>query len=91
MIYSDTFLKDEKKKEPVCPLLLLQNECLIPYEMQMSSVFNFKELIKKNKTMARDQWDCLFGAFIPEIDYERGDPIEKCIDQFEQWAGRYPE
>lgn len=57
----------------------------------MSAVFNFRELIRKNKTMARNQWDILFGACIPDIDYEKGDPIEKCIDQFESWAGRYPE
>ena len=57
MFYDEIFLRNEKKLKPLCPLIFLEPKCLIPFEMQISLIYNFPRLIKKT-------------AFDPEIAKE---------------------
>lgn len=47
MFYDEMFLKDpEKKKKPLCPEIILETRCLIPFEMMVSVIYNLPRLIK---------------------------------------------
>jgi len=48
MFYDEIFLRDERKKKPLSPLIFLDPKCLIPYEMQISLIYNFPKLLKMN-------------------------------------------
>lgn len=91
MFYSDIFLKDDQMLKPVCPILLLQPQCLIPWDMQNALIYNFEKLLKKDKTMACDHYDLVYGSFIPDIDYKAGEPIVEIIQLFEKWTDKFPE
>ena len=89
MFYSELFLREGKKK-PLCPDIFLEPRCLIPYEMQMSVIFNMPRLIRQNEKIAMQQWDLIFGAFLPPIIFKIGDDMELVIPIIEKWLARYP-
>ena len=90
MFYDDIFLRDDKKKKPLCPTMLLQPSMLIPYEMQQSLLYNIPRLIRMNEDVARDQFDTVFGAFLPQFIFKVGDEIESALPILEKWLKRYP-
>ena len=36
-------------------------------------------------------WDVIYGAYIPNIDYNKDSDEEKIISVLENWAGNYPD
>lgn len=80
MFYGEIFLRSMNQERPKEPLILLQPQCLIPFEMQRSAIYNFEKLIQKDKEMARDQYDTIFGAYIPDIEYQSGEAVEDLIN-----------
>lgn len=45
---------------------------------------------KGNEDIARDQYDLVFGAFMPHITFTVGDDLEQYIPSIEKWLKRYP-
>lgn len=64
----------------------------IPFEML--NRFIHKTVIWVNRAtnpiIYKKHYDVLFGAYIPEIDYNVGEPSEECLQQFVEWAESYP-
>lgn len=90
MFYDELFLKEGKKK-PLCPEIFLEPRCLVPFEMQVSVVYNLPRLIRKDEKIAMQQWDLVFGAFMPPIIFKIGDDMESVIPIVEKWLARYPD
>jgi hypothetical protein len=57
----------------------------------MSLIFNLPRLIKADEEIARDQYDLIFGFYMPNITFKVGDDLEPCIPIIEKWLSRYPE
>lgn len=91
MFYDEIFLKEDTKTKPLCPLIFLEPKCLIPFEMQISLIYNLPRLLRADEDVARDQYDLVFGAYMPNITFKVGEEMESCLPIIEKWLGRYPE
>lgn len=91
MFYDEIFLREENKKKPLQPLILLDPRCHIPYEMQNSFIFNLPRIIKADEEIAKDSYDLVFGAYMPNITLKIGEDLEPYIPIIEKWLKRYPE
>lgn len=55
---------------------MLRQENHIPFEMWNKTIHNPENWISSDKIIAEKHYDVLFGAFVPNIDYKVGEPME---------------
>lgn len=48
-----------------CPLVTLDAELLVPWDIHNSAFFRLKQYIERNKDAAEQRWHAWFGAFVP--------------------------
>lgn len=61
----DTIFK-EINEELMCPYMLLDQNCPLPYEVWNSALYNIN--LWHNEQTSKTLWHVMFGAYIPDIE-----------------------
>ena len=53
------------------PLMLMDPNISIPWDLINSCIYRMKDFIRNYPEQAKQRWNVIFGAYVPEIDYQR--------------------
>lgn len=74
-----------------CPLIFLDPQMPIPWDLQNSAIYRMQTYIKNHPEAAKQRFNVFFGAYIPQIDYKTNLQMIPVIEHIADWIYEYPE